>query len=241
MSEATAPAAKEASPGDAPPPAKKSGGLMTKVIALVFMLTVVVTECLVGYVWFFSPSDGAVAAKEHDEETAGDPHGDDDAHAEKPEADHGHGKSAHASSAKSHGEKAASGHGDSGHGGGGHGAHGAAAAARPAPRGEYVEVDLGKYSVMAFQPGANAMRVIEFHLYGTIANAQHRLFERLWEENQQRCRDQVIVTIRSSEVEDFTDPGLGLIKRKILARTNGVLGKPLIEEIVFSEFSFIEE
>ena len=45
----------------------------------------------------------------------------------------------------------------------------------------------------------------------------------------------------ASDVEDFTDPSLGLIKRKILARTNDVLGKPLIEEVVFSDFSFIEE
>lgn len=233
MSEAAAPASTDAAGSEAPKAAKRSG-MLTKVIALVFMLTVVVTECLVGYVWFFSPSDAAVAAQEapaEEPEAAGHGHG------AKPAEAHGDGHGAHGAKPEAHGGHG--GHGDSkaAHGGG----HGEAAAKGPATHGEYTEVDLGKYNVMAYQPGANAMRVIEFHLYGAIASEDYATFERLWETNQQRCRDQVIVTIRSSDVEDFTDPGLGLIKRKILARTNDVLGKPLIEEVVFSDFSFIEE
>lgn len=249
MSEAAAAPAPEAAGGEGQKPAKKSGGMLPKIIALVFMLTVVVTECFVGYVWFFSPSDSAVAAKEHEDEAD-----TEEAHA-KEEA-HGHGEASHGGEGehgkkeeKAHGEGEHAGahgggkseHGAEGHGGGGHGGGHGEEGKPKKPLGEYVEVDLGKYNVMAYQPGANAMRVIEFHLYGAIASESHGAFERLWEENQQRCRDQVIVTIRSSEVEDFTDPSLGLIKRKILARTNDVLGKPLLEEVVFSDFSFIEE
>ena len=39
---------------------------------------------------------------------------------------------------------------------------------------------------------------------------------------------------------DLTEAGLGLIKRKILEKTNRALGKPLLQEAVFSKFSFIE-
>jgi flagellar basal body-associated protein FliL len=47
--------------------------------------------------------------------------------------------------------------------------------------------------------------------------------------------------VRGSEIEDLTDAGLGLIKRRILERTNKALGKPLIKNVIFSEFSFVEQ
>jgi flagellar FliL protein len=40
---------------------------------------------------------------------------------------------------------------------------------------------------------------------------------------------------------DLTDAGLGLIKRRILATTNKVLGKPLVQSVVFTEFRFNEQ
>jgi flagellar FliL protein len=54
-------------------------------------------------------------------------------------------------------------------------------------------------------------------------------------------RDNVIVIIRSAEITDLTDAGLGLIKRRILETTNKTLGKPLLQGVVFSEFSFVEQ
>lgn len=249
MAEAAAkPADDAAAKGGAKDGAKPSagkGGKLTKILALVFMLTVIATESLVGYLWFFAPSQSAVGAAESDDDAdaskdeghgkkaAG--HGKEKGHGKKSEhGDKGeHGKSGHGEK-PAHGEAEKS---ESGHGSGGHGEE----AAAPKPIGDFVEFDLGKFSVMAFQPGANAMRVIEFHLFGTVMAEDSDEFDLLWAENKQRCRDQVIVTIRSAEVEDFTDPALGLIKRKILARTNDVLGKPLVEEVMFSDFSFIEE
>ena len=59
--------------------------------------------------------------------------------------------------------------------------------------------------------------------------------------NKHRIRENVIIIIRSAEVTDLTDAGLGLIKRRILETTNKTLGKPLLQEVVFSEFSFIEQ
>ena len=53
-------------------------------------------------------------------------------------------------------------------------------------------------------------------------------------------KEQVTIAIRGMQATDFTDPGLGLIKRIILEKTNRALGEPLVREAVFSEFSFIE-
>ena len=47
--------------------------------------------------------------------------------------------------------------------------------------------------------------------------------------------------VRSAEITDLTDAGLGLIKRRILETTNKALGKPLLQGVMFSEFSFVEQ
>ena len=55
-----------------------------------------------------------------------------------------------------------------------------------------------------------------------------------------RLNEQVTIAIRGMQSADFTDPGLGLIKRIILEKTNRALGKPLVREAIISQFSFVE-
>lgn len=112
------------------------------------------------------------------------------------------------------------------------------------PKGELRverEIDLGEYSLSAFQPASNTTLLIDFHLYGTISAEEEHGFTEYFEVNKHRIRDQVITTIRSAELADLTDPGLGLIKRQILEKTNRALGKPLLQGIVFSDFLVVEQ
>lgn len=104
-----------------------------------------------------------------------------------------------------------------------------------------VERELGQFSVTTFHPTANTTMRIDFRLYGTIDTAEAEEFEVALEQNQHRIRDQVIVTIRSCELVDLTDAGLGLIKRRILEKTNQALGRPFLKGVVFSDFSYIEQ
>jgi len=104
-----------------------------------------------------------------------------------------------------------------------------------------VEVDLGEFGVTAYQPISNTTLRIDFHLYGTVATDDEAEFLAQLEGNIHRFRDQVIVTLRSSDITDLTDAGLGLIKRKILEKTNAMLGKRYLRAIIFSDFSFIEQ
>ena len=120
-----------------------------------------------------------------------------------------------------------------------------------------------------FQAATNTTLLIDFHLYGTIAldgqasgTEQHDSgghggshggghgekpaagedeFSKVFDKHKHRLRDQVITIIRSSELADYSDPSLGLIRRKILEKSNRLLGKPLLEEVIFSDFSIIEQ
>ena len=103
------------------------------------------------------------------------------------------------------------------------------------------EVDLEEFSVTAYQPVSNTTLRIDFHLYATIFHEDESDYNKRIQLNRHRIREQIIVIIRSSEVTDLTDAGLGLIKRKILEKTNRSLGKSLLRSVVFSDFSFLEQ
>ena len=104
-----------------------------------------------------------------------------------------------------------------------------------------MEVDLGEYCVTAFQSTSNTTLRIDFRLYGTVKGDNQKEFVKLMEENKHRFREQVLVTVRMRNVTDLTDAGLGLMKRKILERANRTLGKPLLQSVVVSDFSFVEQ
>ena len=104
-----------------------------------------------------------------------------------------------------------------------------------------VEVELGKFNLMVHEPASNITLRVNFHLVGTVEDGDSDQFSHLLEKNQHRLRDQIIFEIRNAQISDLTDPGLGLIKRRILAKSNDLLGQPLLQNVVFSEFSFIEQ
>jgi hypothetical protein len=108
-------------------------------------------------------------------------------------------------------------------------------------KADQVEVNLGQFGVTAFQPGAGSTLRIDFRLFGTVGAKEEQEFLKLKEENLHRFRDQVIITLRSAEAVDLTDPDLSTIKRRIVDKTNRVLGKPLLRGVVFSDFSCIEQ
>jgi flagellar FliL protein len=103
------------------------------------------------------------------------------------------------------------------------------------------EVDLGEYSVTVTQPnGASALRV-DFHLFGTAPEKETEHVKTLVERHINRFRDLVLFEIRNSSPNDLADPGLALIKRRILEKSNTLFGSPLLKSIVFSQFSYFEQ
>jgi len=106
---------------------------------------------------------------------------------------------------------------------------------------DQVEVDLEEFSVTAFQPVSSTTLRIDFHLWGTVHNDDYNDFLHVMDENRNRFREQVLVTVRSADITDLTDAQLGLIRRKILEKTNRILGGAYLRTVIFSDFSFIEQ
>jgi hypothetical protein len=199
--------------------APSKNGKLVKLVALAVVVLLIVGECLATFV-FLSHSEGAAT--------------------ESPEADQVAGHAAVASqAAHGHDTPASAGHGhptaDAAHG-----SASAVAAHDHSPMAER-EVDLGQYALTSHQPATNRTLLVDFHLYAIVASEDEAAFRQRFEQNKHRFREQVIVTMRGAETADFADPGLGLIKRLILEKSNAVLGKPLLRSVIFSEFTFLEQ
>jgi hypothetical protein len=111
----------------------------------------------------------------------------------------------------------------------------------PASAPNPVEVDLGQFTVTTHQPAASTTMRIDFRLYGIIAANDKEEFERALKAVHHRFREQVLVTVRAAEAPDLADAGLGLIKRQILEKTNTLLGKRILRAMIVSDFSYMEQ
>lgn len=114
----------------------------------------------------------------------------------------------------------------------------------PAPdeeaRPESLEVSLGTYHVVAYNPSTGTSMNIDFELFGVVLAEDETEFADRYLLVKKRLNEQVTIAIRGMQSADFTDPGLGLIKRVILEKVNRALGKTIVREAIFSEFSFVE-
>lgn len=106
--------------------------------------------------------------------------------------------------------------------------------------GPFLEVDLGEFSISSIQPLTQSTITISFHLYGSISQTDHASFMARYSGREHVFRDAIVVILRQAERNDLSEPALGLIKRRILAKSTALLGEPGLHEVVFSDFSVVE-
>ncbi len=99
---------------------------------------------------------------------------------------------------------------------------------------------LGSYHIVSFNPKTSTSLSIDFDLFGVVLAEEEAEFSHLYTAHEKRISEQITIAVRGMEASDLTDPGLGLIKRIILEKTNRALGKPLVREAIVSQFSFME-
>lgn len=103
-----------------------------------------------------------------------------------------------------------------------------------------VEVKLGDYKVTRFSPETGRTMNIDFEVYGIVAEEEEKDFKHEFKANKNRIEEQIVMTMHAAEATDLAAPGLGLIKRQILEKTNRSLGRPLLREVVFTRINFVE-
>ena len=109
------------------------------------------------------------------------------------------------------------------------------------PANDQAEVYIGQFTVTSFQSVTNTTIRIDFNLYGMVGKEKVTEFEELVEKNNHRIRDQIIVTVRSADIEMLNNPILREVKQQIKTKVNQILGQPLLSGVIVSEFSMIEQ
>ena len=102
------------------------------------------------------------------------------------------------------------------------------------------EVELGTYNITRYNPTTKTTLAIDFELFGTVLADDAAEFQHHFETSNARIKEQITLTMHSAESADLTDAGLGLIKRQLLEKTNRALGEPMLKEVLFSKFNFVE-
>jgi hypothetical protein len=102
------------------------------------------------------------------------------------------------------------------------------------------EVELGTYNITRYNPTTKTTLAIDFELFGIVLADDAAEFTHHFETSNARIKEQITLTMHSAESVDLTDAGLGLIKRQLLEKTNRALGEPLLKEVLFSKFNFVE-
>ncbi|MEQ8791421.1 MAG: hypothetical protein RIC55_34480 [Pirellulaceae bacterium] len=102
-----------------------------------------------------------------------------------------------------------------------------------------VEVDLGTYSI-TYQNGSSMLR-IDLGLAGTMKDEESMEFDEVFEEKKKRFSQMVNVEVRSAELVDLQDPKLGLIRRRILEKSNALFGQRVLRDVLVSQFFIIEQ
>jgi hypothetical protein len=104
-----------------------------------------------------------------------------------------------------------------------------------------VEIPLGDYNLTIPQRNSNTALRADFTLAGTVLASDESTFAHLMEKHPARFREAVLYEFRNSEREDLDEPELGLIKRRILERSNKLFGKPILKTLMIPDFSYIEQ
>lgn len=102
------------------------------------------------------------------------------------------------------------------------------------------EVEIGAFNVTRFNPETDATLNVDCVIFGVILAEEEVEFLEQFAVNNSRIHEQIVMTLHAAQSADLTSAGLGLIKRQILEKTNRALGRPLLQEVVFTKINFVE-
>lgn len=104
--------------------------------------------------------------------------------------------------------------------------------------GPLTEVELGQFDVAIHDASADATYHVSCNVAATIAESDMEDFNELLENNQHRLRERIMIEFRSATAAELNAAGLDLIKRRILEKSNSLLGKPLVRKVMFPDYNY---
>lgn len=104
-----------------------------------------------------------------------------------------------------------------------------------------LKLDLGVIEVVDVEPTRGRTSRMSFDLHLALdPNTDSQEIKALnsW---HHRLREQALVSVRATEVHDFIDPELKRFRKLMIYRFNRLLGKPVVTDVLFANFTFYTE
>lgn len=101
------------------------------------------------------------------------------------------------------------------------------------------DVDLGKYRItLPRRPGANNGGVIQFHVFGQVANRDRKGVEKELRAETAEIRHHLLVAVRQLTPSDLIEPDLMALRNSIAAVMNSALEGDPVRGIGFYQLRF---
>jgi hypothetical protein len=100
---------------------------------------------------------------------------------------------------------------------------------------------LGEFRLKNFRPVEREKVTLEFTVYVEIDAAQQQRFKHVWQYREHRVRNQIITSARLVPPNEFDDPALQALRRRIYLRLRRAVPELPLGEVFVSDFSYIVE
>ncbi len=125
-----------------------------------------------------------------------------------------------------------------------------AADSKHAATGDEVEVaeqpgryafKLGEFRIKNFRPVEREKVTLDFTVYIEVDEGQQERFEQAWRSREHRVRNQIITSARLVPPNQFDDPTLHALRRRIYLRLRRAVPELPVGQVFISDFSYIVE
>jgi hypothetical protein len=111
----------------------------------------------------------------------------------------------------------------------------------PAEEPQRYAYKLGEFRIKNFRPVEREKVTLQFTVYAETEAGDHQRFERVWKQHEHRVRSQIITSARLVPSNEFDDPALHALRRRIYLRLRRALPELPLDEVFVSDFSYIVE
>ena len=100
--------------------------------------------------------------------------------------------------------------------------------------------ELGDFSVRIFDPINRTTLRSDFHLEGNTIFDDEDGFQDFMQSNHRQFREQIMVAVRNCDVEELADPDLRLLEKKLAARVNRAMDRPILKSVRIGNLTLYE-
>ena len=102
-------------------------------------------------------------------------------------------------------------------------------------------IKLGEFSIRTYRSVSGQKHRVQFTLHARVKNEDVTNFRQLLKYRKNKVRDQVIIATRLLPVEDYDDPELVKLRRRIQLRLRRTLPELPVDDVYVSEFTLAVE